>query len=81
MILSDHFIENWQDRVGGTPSERAVRRILCESVRVQKGREIHQPNGSIYRVPGIYWHPFKRLFIKLDATNRVAITVLTEECV
>ena len=81
MELSKHFVENWKDRVGGTPSIPAVRRILCESVRIQKGRDILQPDGSKFRVPAIYWHPAKRLFIKIDAIKNVAITVMTEGCV
>lgn len=81
MELSRHFIENWRSRVGGHPTEDVIRRILCESVRVQKGRDVYQANGNIFRVPAIYWHPDKRLFIKIDARNNVAITVLTEGCV
>lgn len=81
MELSYHFIENWKSRVGGYPSEKAVRRILCESVRIQKGRDVLQDNGKFFRIPAIYWHPIKRLFIKIDAKNNVAITVMTEGCV
>ena len=81
MELSRHFIDNWHKRVGGNPSESGIRRILCESVRVQKGQDIVQANGKTFRVMAIYWHPTRRLFIKIDVKKRLAITVMTEECV
>jgi hypothetical protein len=81
MELSRHFIENWKVRVGGVPTAGAVKKILYESVRVQKGRDIIQAGGGRFRIPAIYWHPARRLFIKLDSIKNVAITVMTERCI
>jgi hypothetical protein len=81
MELSRHFCKNWQKRVGGKPSAQQIHQILCESVRVQKGQDVIQTNGVFFRILAIYWHPHRRLFIKVDAKKKVAITVLTEGCV
>ena len=81
MVLSEHFYQNWQRRIGGRPTLSMVHRIVAEAVRVQAGMEITTDSGRKIRIPSLYWHPGRRLFISLDTVTDVCITVVNESCI
>ena len=77
---SEHFCEQWEDRVGGpVPSASALGRMIEESVFCQKQRDLFTPRGVRYRVLAVYWHPERDLVLKVDETAGKAVTVLTPE--
>lgn len=81
MRLSRHFVQNWQERVGGPCSKAVVHRLLAEAIRVQAGMCVLSMDGTWVRIPSIYWHPGRRLFIKMDPETNTCITVMTEWCI
>lgn len=81
MRLSKHFVKNWEERVGGTPTISEIHRVLAESVRIQAGMSVLGMDGTPCKVPSIYWHPSRRIWIKLDHTTNTCITVMSELCI
>ncbi len=79
MLLSKHFCENWEARVGNWPTEKMVRSIIKQSVRVQVGRELKDLDGTPFRMLAIYWHPDLDIVVKIDRVKNTAVTVLTRE--
>ena len=75
--LSKLFIENWERRVGGTPTEASLKEILDQCKRVQSGDDFDLKDGSSFRMLGIYWHPELNLIIRIDETDKTAVTVIT----
>lgn len=79
MHLTDHFIENWQIRVGNLPTRPMVREIIRQSVPVNPCIDLYDQSGRPYRVYAIYWHPDLDLIIKVDKVAWRAITVLSRD--
>nr|WP_319491829.1 hypothetical protein [uncultured Desulfobacter sp.] len=76
--LSKHFVDNWQDRVGRVPSVAKLRRILRQSVRIQKGRQIYGRSAWI-KTLSIYWHPELHVIITVDNYKDTAVSVYSED--
>jgi hypothetical protein len=79
MCLSQHFCENWEERVGNWPTEKMVLSIIKQSVRVQCGRELKDLDDTPFRMLAIYWHPDLDIVVKIDRVKNTAVTVLTRE--
>jgi len=79
MHLSQHFIENWQCRVGFVPTPDIIGRIVDESVRIQPSKNLRTHDGSHFRMLSIYWHPDLNVILKIDDFRGVAVTVLSRE--
>ena len=77
--ISEHFRENWMERVGNWPTLEAVRAYVEQSVMVQPGRMLRDLTGRPYRQLAIYWHPDLNLIMTFDRQNGVAVSVLTAE--
>ena len=76
MILSSHFKDNWQVRVGGEPTEAQIEQLCRESVVVQRARSLMMYDGTPFRTLTLFWHPEKKIVIKLDEFAGVAVSVL-----
>jgi len=77
--LSEHFCDNWLERVGNWPNRRLIKRILKESVPIHPCRNLYDENGNPYRIFAIYWHPDMDVVIKVDEFENRAVTVLSRE--
>ena len=77
MLLSRHFVERWRERVGGDPNVKEVKKIVRESVYLQRCRSYRLADGMIYRTLAIYWHPEKNMVVKIDETIDMAVTVIS----
>lgn len=78
MLLSQHFIKNWYERVGGRPTELMIRNIIQASVRVHKGMKLKQLDGTPFNTLSVYWHPDMKLVIQVDRFNDTAVSVLSQ---
>lgn len=78
LSLTDHFIENWRQRVGGEPSISHIAEIIRQSVRVQKA-DLLAANNPKHHTLTIYWHPDRKLIIKVDPFTRNAVTVMSRK--
>ena len=78
MKLSYHFVENWEKRVGGTPSVEQIQGIIDNSMRVQKGQYYRLSNGEPFNTLTIYWHPELNLVISYDSRRQVMVTVMSK---
>jgi len=76
--LTKHFKENWEKRVGGTPTVDIVQKIIRESVIVQSCAT-YQKNGKPYRVLAIYWHTGLDVIVKIDEFSGNVVTVLSKQ--
>jgi len=72
--LSKHFIMNWNKRVGPTPRSEEIARMIRESVRVQKGRQIFG-RTSLIKTLTIYWHVDKNIVITVDHFKSTVVSV------
>lgn len=79
MKLSRHFIEKWKDLISESVSEEDICELKAGSICVQKGQTIYRGRGDYFVVPAIFWNFAKRLMIKVDEKNDVAITVYTAD--
>jgi hypothetical protein len=76
--LTKHFKEEWRERVGtDVPSVGLVRKLIEESVFLQKGMPYHLFSGEYYHKPGLYWHVERALVLKLDEVEMTAISVFS----
>lgn len=79
LVLSRHFVDNWQRRMGTVPSESCIREIVGASVRVQPGRELYDGMGRPFRQLALYWDPALGVIIKIDEMRHTAVTVLAKD--
>lgn len=80
ITLTQHFIHNWERRVGGYPSLPLVRKILREAKCIQTGRLMKSLRGpEIVSTLSIYWHIDLNLIIKFDNYQSRAVTVLSAD--
>jgi len=75
--LTEHFKRRWRQRVGSDPTPQAVCAVLHHAVLVQPCMNLFKPNGRLYRVYAIYWHPGRDLILKIDEGNNAAVAVLS----
>ena len=65
-------------RVGlRVPPSREVEKIISESVRIQRQRELFTTRGHRVRVLALYWHPLREIVLKVDHRSGKVVTVLT----
>jgi len=79
MLLTKHFVENWEKRVGNTPTVKCVKNIIHNSVRIQPFKEFTLVDGAKYKRLGIYWQPDLDIVISVDHLRGCAVSVLTPE--
>jgi hypothetical protein len=79
LILTRHFSQRWQERVGNYPTAEAIADYIRHSVRVQGCEDLTRKNGTPFRMLAIYWHPALDLVIKVDGIRNAAVTVLSME--
>jgi hypothetical protein len=77
LILTRHFSQRWQERVGNWPTPEAIADYIRHSVRVQGCEDFTRKDGSSFRMLAIYWHPALDLVIKVDGIRNAAVTVLS----
>jgi hypothetical protein len=77
LILTRHFSQRWQERVGNYPTVEAIANYIRHSVRVQGCEDLTRKDGSPFRMLAIYWHPALDLVIKVDGIRNAAVTVLS----
>jgi hypothetical protein len=75
--LSKTFCEIWRRHSGRWPTVETVSRILAESKKVQRCKDLKQPDGKPFRLLAIYWHPKLNLIIKIDQIKNTAVTVIS----
>jgi len=67
MELTKHFKDRWRDHFGAEPpSPYRVMRIISQSIWLQKGRLLMEPDGTQYKLLSTYWHPGMGVVIKVD---------------
>ena len=76
--LSNHFKDNWRIRVGRVPSADKMRRVLRQSVRIQKGKQIYG-RGAWIKTMSIYWHPELHVIITVDHYKNTVVSVYSED--
>ncbi len=72
--LSKHLVKNWRRRVGKTPSQKAVNKLIREAVRIQKGKRM-VTRFSVLKTLSIYWHVDKEIIITVDRYNKTVVSV------
>jgi hypothetical protein len=77
--LSPHFVERWEERVGGVPGIEMVRTIMNDSAPIIDCIEFRDRCGTWRCQPAIYWHPDLQLVLKIDHTNGRAISVMSRD--
>ena len=75
--LSRHFIDNWKERIGGSPDVEEVKAIIRESLLIQRCNKYQRFDGRESHTLAIYWHPARSIVIKVDETKDKAVTVLS----
>ena len=76
--LSQHFVRNWNHRVGRDPDPAEVQRIIDRGVKVQSGgMQIRAPGFMQDRTLSIFWDPEAGIIVKVDESRMVAVTVLS----
>lgn len=77
--MTKHFIDRWQSRVGGRPTEELVMSILRQSMCIQPQSVFRCADGSTFSTLCINWHPGLKLVIKTDPSNNTAVTVYSQD--
>jgi len=78
LALTTKFKKEWRNRVGGrVPSVDEIKRMIRESVFLQKGMPYALINGKIYYKPGLYWHIEEEVVLKIDEENMTVISVFS----
>jgi len=77
LVLSRHFRENWEKRVGGDAKLVEVQKALREGVLVQRGRHYRQPDGRPHRTLSIFL--YRGVVYTIDEFKGVAVSVFTDK--
>ncbi len=72
--LSKHFIKNWYERVGQSPSAKNINTLINQAIRVQKGKKIFGRFSHIKTLT-IYWHADKEIIITVDHYTKTVVSV------
>ncbi len=78
--LTSHFKDRWGEYFqSGAPSPETVIRIIRQSVVLIKGQLLYEPDGTQYKLLSTYWHPDRKMVIKVDwiSSPPEAVTVIT----
>ncbi|MBN2060728.1 MAG: hypothetical protein JW882_09970 [Deltaproteobacteria bacterium] len=80
LTLTKHFEERWMRHFNsGPPSPMQVLRIISQSKWLHKGQNLFKKNGEPYKLLSEYWHPQRKIIIRVDWDTSEAVTLLTEE--
>jgi len=80
LTLSKHFQKRWWEHFRQEPpSPYRIMRIISQSVWLQKGRLLMEPDGTQYKLLSTYWHPGMGVVIKVDrlVDPPQAVTLIT----
>ena len=77
--LTKHFVQRWQERVGGVPNLMMVKAIMDESAPILNCIEFRDRCGFRRCQPAIYWHPDLQLVLKIDHVSGAAISVMSRD--
>ena len=77
--LTQHFIDNWADRVGGHPSVAWMRHILKNAIVVQRGRMLRTRTGEPFKTLSIFWYPPLGVVLTLDNHRQRLVSVLSAD--
>jgi hypothetical protein len=80
LALSKHFRYRWREQFDEEPPPpERIERICSESIWLQKGRLLQEPDGTQYKLLSTFWHPERGLVIKIDRLSDPprAVTVIT----
>ena len=72
---SMHFVNNWLKRVGSYPGGCAVRDMIEDSIRIQKGRKVVTDPFSEFKTLSIYWHADLNLIFLVDRFTDTIVSV------
>lgn len=75
ILMTKHAIEQWRKRIDDDPPRDATK-LLSECIMVQNRRVLYTARGREYKVLALYWHPWRRIFLKVD--KFCVVTVLSE---
>jgi len=75
---SAHFDQRWREEIGGTPPSAAeLNAMMSECVLLQKYRDVTSKRGRAMKIMALYWHPDRKLVLKVDLKTRKIVTVYT----
>lgn len=78
---TDHFIENWRNRMGGEPPPpERLQELLENAVILQRARAVYRRRGGRferYNLLAIYWHPGIGCVVKVDERTNAVVTCLS----
>ncbi|MBW1666873.1 MAG: hypothetical protein JRJ66_02240 [Deltaproteobacteria bacterium] len=77
--LSDHFIERWREYFKESPSIYHVLQILKRSKWIQGYRRLFDEQGNPHIQLATYWHPERKVVIKVDWLENKVVTVITPQ--
>lgn len=79
--LSRHFEERWREYFGRKPPRvEEVLRIIRRSVWTQRCALLYDADGTQHKILAHYWHPEKKIIIKVDWIENKVVTVITPAC-
>lgn len=76
--MTKHAIEQWRKRIDNDPPAD-VTKLLSECVIMQNCRYLYTPRGRMCKVLALYYHPARRIFLKVD--KFCVVTVLSENMI
>lgn len=75
--LSEHFCEQWMCYFNERPTISKILRIITRSKWLQRGRLLFDHEGVPFKQLATYWHPERKVVIKVDWTQNKVVTVIT----
>jgi hypothetical protein len=76
--LSKHFCDQWRNYFKQEPpSVTQIFRIISQSVWLQKCCLLYDADGIQHKQLATYWHPDRKLVIKVDWLENKVVTVIT----
>lgn len=80
LALSKHFRYRWREQFDSEPPPpEQIEKIVNQSIWLQKGRLLQEPDGTQYKLLSTFWHPERGIVIKIDRLSDPprAVTVIT----
>lgn len=77
--LSEHFCEQWMCYFNEQPTISKILRIIKRSKWLQRGKLLFDQEGVPFKQLATYWHPDRKVVIKVDWMQNKVVTVITPQ--
>ncbi|KAA0257193.1 hypothetical protein FHQ18_11555 [Deferribacter autotrophicus] len=79
MKFSKAFMKKWMEYFGYEPYEEEIKKMIEDSIVVQRFKVIRKRDGSVFKIAQIYWNTNENILFKMDEDTKTLITFAADK--